>query len=83
MSRLYTPYNKIKFTSISESYKINTIYRSKLNPLYSSFITYVVHTFDGTESFKRKATKIIIPSQIQDIAGLAMGVKEVIKDADK
>ena len=27
-----------------------------------------------------KATKIIIPSRLQDIAGLAMGVKEVIKD---
>ena len=59
MSRIYTPFNKIKFTSISESYRINSVYRSTLNPLYSSFIMYVKSTFDGTSNYKRKAVKII------------------------
>ena len=59
MSRIYTPFNKIKFTSISESYRINSVYRSTLNPLYSSFIMYVKSTFDGTSSYKRKAVTVI------------------------
>lgn len=59
MSRIYTPFNKLKFTSISESYRINSVYRSTLNPLYSSFIMYVKSTFDGTSNYKRKAIKVI------------------------
>lgn len=59
MSRIYTPFNKIKFTSISESYRINSVYRSTLNPLYASFIMYVKNTFDGTTNYKRKVVKII------------------------
>jgi len=59
MSKIYSSFNKIKFTSISESYKINSVYRSILNPLYSSFIMYVKGTFDGTSAYKRRAVKVI------------------------
>lgn len=59
MSRVYTPFNKIKFTSISESYRIKSVYRSALNSVYSSIIMYVKGTFDGTIAYKRKAVKVI------------------------
>lgn len=59
MSRLYSPFNKIKFTSISESYKIKSVYKSALNSVYSSVITYARDTFDGTQNYKRQVTKII------------------------
>ena len=59
MSRLYTPYNPIRFTSICENYKINSIYRSALSPVYSSFILYAKRTYDGTARYKRLAVKVI------------------------
>lgn len=59
MSRIYSIYNKIRFTSISESYKIKAIYKSALNGVYSSFIMYVKGTYDGTAKYKRQATKVI------------------------
>lgn len=59
MSRLYTPYNPIRFTSICENYKINSIYRSTLAPVYSSFILYAKRTYDGTARYKRLAVKVI------------------------
>lgn len=59
MSRIYSTFNKIRFTSISESYKIKSIYKSALNTVYSNFILYVKGTFDGTAKYKRQATKVV------------------------
>ena len=59
MSRIYSTFNKIRFTSISESYKIKPIYKSALNNVYSSFIMYVKGTYDGTAKYKRQATKVV------------------------
>ena len=59
MSRIYSTFNKIRFTSISESYKIKPIYKSTLNNVYSSFIMYVKGTYDGTAKYKRQATKVV------------------------
>lgn len=59
MSRIYSTFNKIRFTSISESYKIKSIYKSALNNVYSNFILYVKGTYDGTAKYKRQAVKIL------------------------
>ena len=59
MSRIYSTFNKIRFTSISESYKIKPIYKSALNNVYSSFIMYVKGTYDGTAKYKRQAVKVL------------------------
>lgn len=59
MSRLYTSANKIRFTSLSESYKVEQHLKGKLSELYSNVITYVVKHFDGTIAYKKKTTQLI------------------------
>ena len=59
MSRLYSPLNKIRFTSISENYKVQRSFKAKLSDLYSSVITYVVGHFDGTMAYKQQVVRVI------------------------
>lgn len=59
MSRIYSSTNKIKFTSISETYKVHRGVKGRLSELHSSVIDYVVKHFDGTMSYKQKTVKVI------------------------
>lgn len=59
MSRIYSPTNKIKFTSISETYRVNRTFKGQLSDLHSSVITYVVSHFDGTQAYKQKVVKAL------------------------
>lgn len=59
MSRLYSSTNKIKFTSISENYKVQRSVKGKLGELHSSVITYVISHFDGTMSYKQQVVKVL------------------------
>ncbi len=59
MSRIYSSTNKIRFTSISENYKVQRNFKGALSELHSSVITYAMSHFDGTMACKQKITKII------------------------
>ena len=59
MSRIYSSTNKIKFTSISETYKVNRTFKGQLSDFHSSVITYVVGHFDGTQAYKQKVVKVL------------------------
>ncbi len=59
MSRIYSSTNKIKFTSISETYKVERGFKGLLNDLHSSVITYVIKHFDGTMAYKQKVVKVL------------------------
>ena len=59
MSRIYSSTNKIKFTSISETYKVQRNVKGILNDLHSSVITYVINHFDGTQAYKQKVVKVL------------------------
>ena len=59
MSRLYSPMNKIRFTSISENYQVQRNFKGILSDMYSSVITYVMSHFDGTMKSKQMITNII------------------------
>ena len=59
MSRIYSSTNKIKFTNISETYKVQRSVKGKLGELHSSVITYVIKHFDGTMAYKQKVVKVL------------------------
>ena len=59
MSRVYSSINKIKFTNISETYKVNRSVKSKLGTLHASVITYVIQHFDGTLAYKQKTVHVL------------------------
>ena len=59
MSRLYSSTNKIRFTSISETYKVHRNFKAMLCDLYSSVITYVTKHFDGTLAYKQNTVRVI------------------------
>ena len=59
MSRIYSATNKIKFTSISETYKVKRNVKSTLNDLHSSVITYAIAHFDGTNAYKQQIVKVL------------------------
>ena len=59
MARLYSSTNKIRFTSISENYKVHRNFKATLSGLYSSVITYVMRHFDGTLVYKQTVVKIL------------------------
>lgn len=54
MSRIYTNTNRIKFTDISEKYKVNRAYKGKLSELHALVITYVVNNFRNSKKYKEK-----------------------------
>lgn len=59
MSRIYSSTNKIKFTSISESYKVQRNFKGKLSEFHSAVINYVVANFDGTMVYKQRVVKAL------------------------
>lgn len=59
MSRLYSSTNRIKFTNISETYKVQRSVKGKLSELHSSIITYVIDHYDGTLAYKQKVVKVL------------------------
>lgn len=59
MSRIYSATNTIRFTSISENYKVQRTYKGLLSDLHSSVITYVIKHFDGTMAYKQKVVKAL------------------------
>lgn len=59
MSRIYSATNKIKFTNISETYKVHRSVKGRLSDLHSSVITYVISHFDGTLGYKQKVVKVL------------------------
>ena len=59
MSRIYSSTNKIKFTSISETYKVNRNVKGLLSDIHSSVITYVIGHFDGTMTYKQNTVKVL------------------------
>ena len=59
MSRIYSSTNKIRFTSISETYKVQRSVKGKLSELHSSVITYVISHFDGTMAYKQRVVKVL------------------------
>ena len=59
MSRIYSPTNKIKFTSISETYRVQRSVKGRISALHSNIITYVVNHFDGTMAYKQKTVKVL------------------------
>lgn len=59
MSRIYSSTNKIKFTSISETYKVERGFKGMLNDLHSSVITYVIKHYDGTMAYKQKVVRVL------------------------
>ena len=59
MARIYSSTNKIRFTSISENYKVQRCFKAALCDMYASVITYVIKHFDGTMAYKQTVVKII------------------------
>jgi len=59
MSRIYTSTNKIKFTSIPETYKVQRAVKGKLSELHSSVVTYVIRHFDGTQVYKQQVVRVL------------------------
>lgn len=60
MSRLlYSSSNKIKFTNISETYKVQRSVKGLLSDLHSSVITYVIDNFDGTLAYKQQVVRVL------------------------
>jgi len=59
MSRIYSSTNKIKFTNISENYKVQRNVKATLTDLHSSVITYAMSHFDGTLACKQKITRVL------------------------
>lgn len=54
MSRIYTSTNRIKFTDISEKYKVNKSAKGKLSELHAMLITYVSSHFKDTKKYKQQ-----------------------------
>ena len=59
MSRIYSATNKIKFTSISETYKVKRSFKGALSEVHSSVILYVIQHFDGTLAYKQQVVKVL------------------------
>ena len=59
MSRIYSSTNKIRFTSISETYKVQRNVKGMLSDLHSSIITYVMSHFDGTLANKQQIVRVL------------------------
>lgn len=59
MSRVYSSTNRIKFTNISETYKVRRNFKGLLSDLHSSIITYVIATFDGTMAYKQQTVRVL------------------------
>lgn len=59
MSRIYSSKNKIRFTSISENYRVQRTVKGKLSDLHSSVITYVMSHFDGTLMYKQQVVRVL------------------------
>ena len=59
MSRIYTSTNKIKFTNIPETYRVQRGVKGKLSELHSSIVTYVIKHFDGTQAYKQQVVKVL------------------------
>lgn len=53
MGLLYTNTNRIKFTDISEKYKVNKSVKGKLSELHALLITYVSSNFRDTKKYKQ------------------------------
>lgn len=53
MSRIYTNTHRIKFTDISEKYKVNKSVKGKLSELHALLITYVAANFKDTKKYKQ------------------------------
>ena len=54
MSRIYTSTNKIKFTEITDKYKVNKASKGKISQLHSKLITFVVGDFKNTRKYKQQ-----------------------------
>ena len=59
MSRIYSSTNKIKFTNISETYKVKRNFKGIVNSLHASIITYVISHFDGTLAYKKQIVRVL------------------------
>lgn len=59
MNLIYSSNNKIKFTSISETYKVQRNVKGILSDLHSSVITYVIAHFDGTLAYKKQVVRVL------------------------
>lgn len=53
MALLYTNTNRIKFTDISEKYKVNKSVKGKLSEMHALLITYVCSHFKDTKKYKQ------------------------------
>lgn len=54
MSRIYTSSNKIRFTEISEKYKVVKSQKGKLSEMHAMLITYVSKHFQNTRAYKQQ-----------------------------
>lgn len=54
MAAIYSEYNKIKFTNISEQYAVPKKYHAKLSMVHSALIQYVEHNFKNTKKYKQR-----------------------------
>ena len=59
MNYIYSSTNKIKFTNISETYKVNRSVKGLVSDLHSSVVTYVISHFTGTMAYKQKTVKVL------------------------
>ena len=59
MSRIYSATNKIRFTNISENYKVQRSLKAILSDAYASVITYVISHFDGTMAYKQTVVRVL------------------------
>lgn len=54
MALLYNSKHKIKFSDISERYKVDRVVKGKISELHSTIITYVVSNFEDTKKYKQQ-----------------------------
>ena len=59
MNYLYSSTNKIKFTNITETYRVNRSVKGLVSELHSSIVAYVIAHYDGTMSYKQKTVKVL------------------------
>lgn len=54
MGRLYTSKHKIKFTQITESYKVSRVFKSKISEMHSKIVIYVMSHYKDTKKYKQQ-----------------------------
>ena len=54
MGRLYTSKHKIKFTQITESYKVSRVFKSKISEMHSKIGLYVMAHYKDTKKYKQQ-----------------------------